>query len=406
MKHAYLGIIVIALVLVPTAALAAAPSNDDLADAAAITALPYSNTVDVAEATTETGEPSGCGTPDRSVWYRHRATRDGVLVASTAGSDFDTVTAVYEGPQSSLSALGCDDDGGGSKTSVLAFEVAEDRTYFIQVFTARYTDDKVDSSLTFSLRRQPTVTTTTDDDGWVDVDNGRMTVTGTAACSQTIPVRVTVTATQDVPDGRVSDSSVAYLTCDRSMRWQVSLKPYSGVFTPGPAKANVYVTAPTEAISSNYKQDLEVTGCTRVGTVGSDEIDGTSSNDRICSLAGNDTVASGGGDDVVFAEIGDDAVRTGGGNDKVFGGSGTDTVSTAGGSDAVLAGPGGDVVGLGSGPDQARGGTGRDRILGEAGADVIYGEERADVLNGEDGTDKCVGGGGDDRFSSCETKVQ
>jgi hypothetical protein len=84
---------------------AAAPSNDDFANAAALSGLPANATGTNVNATTESGEPEhtdpawlGSVTPaGHSVWWSWTAPSDGDVTLDTCGSSFDTLLAVYTG---------------------------------------------------------------------------------------------------------------------------------------------------------------------------------------------------------------------------------------------------------------------------------------------------------------------
>ncbi len=77
-----------ATLLWPGAASAAPPANDAFADAAAIAAMPFSAVVDLAETTTEPGEPSPCIPIDGTAWYRIDSPEARTLRISVAGDHF------------------------------------------------------------------------------------------------------------------------------------------------------------------------------------------------------------------------------------------------------------------------------------------------------------------------------
>jgi len=80
------------------AASAAAPANDNFADAAALSGLPASATGTNVDATTEWGEPGHYFYSfGHSVWWSWTAPSDGDVTVDTCGSDFPTVLAVYTG---------------------------------------------------------------------------------------------------------------------------------------------------------------------------------------------------------------------------------------------------------------------------------------------------------------------
>ncbi len=111
------------------------PTNDDRANAAAIT-LPHEGTLDVSGATTAPDDPlMGCGDGQNqhTVWYRFTAPGDGFVTLNTAGSDFDTVLAVWQEGQGGLLSRGCNDNGGWwSGTSNLNVGVARGQSYIVQ----------------------------------------------------------------------------------------------------------------------------------------------------------------------------------------------------------------------------------------------------------------------------------
>ena len=122
----------------PTAQPSSAPSgNDNFADAWQITSFPFRGEQDTVLATTEPGEnltPQGCDL-GATVWFTFTPAVSGIISADTEGSDssFDTVLVLYQGTElSSLTVLGCDDDGGTGLLSEKSFPVTAGTTYYIQ----------------------------------------------------------------------------------------------------------------------------------------------------------------------------------------------------------------------------------------------------------------------------------
>ncbi|MGH7184654.1 MAG: carboxypeptidase regulatory-like domain-containing protein, partial [Pseudomonadota bacterium] len=115
-----------------------APANDNFAGAQTIGG-PFS--VDGAtggnnaNATKEAGEPSHAGNPGgRSIWYRWQAPTTGAVTFSTAGSDLDTLLAVYTGNgPSTLTPVAGNDDDGQLLTSRVNFQTVAGATYLIAV---------------------------------------------------------------------------------------------------------------------------------------------------------------------------------------------------------------------------------------------------------------------------------
>jgi hypothetical protein len=83
------------------------------------------------DATKELGEPRH-GPSGKSVWFRYRARRSEQLIIDTAGSQFDTVLAVYRGRSvNALRLVAQDDDGGGDVTSQVRFAAKKGVTYYV-----------------------------------------------------------------------------------------------------------------------------------------------------------------------------------------------------------------------------------------------------------------------------------
>jgi hypothetical protein len=119
---------------VATPAALAQPSNDAFAAATEVTALPFTDSVDLTDATTEAGELTDhCAPVAGTVWYAIRA--DGSVDVDTAGSTADTVLAVFEGDSlDTLQLVVCNDDPYDSESfqAALTFEASPDRTMYVQ----------------------------------------------------------------------------------------------------------------------------------------------------------------------------------------------------------------------------------------------------------------------------------
>lgn len=113
---------------------ARAADNDNFADSEEIT---MGQTVETSTllATDELLEPESCGV-GRAVWYSFVATEEGLVTLNTAGSDFDTVIAVYTGSASpplwNLRRVGCNDDSAQSYQASFTFDAVAGMTYYIQ----------------------------------------------------------------------------------------------------------------------------------------------------------------------------------------------------------------------------------------------------------------------------------
>ena len=120
----------------PAAARAAAPSNDDRADARSIDPLPAVVTGTTKDATIEKGtEPSSAciGGTGASVWYQATASSAGrVVVELQANGDLDVIVDVFRRVRSQTRPVDCDasDEKGQAATD---FQATKGATYLIRV---------------------------------------------------------------------------------------------------------------------------------------------------------------------------------------------------------------------------------------------------------------------------------
>src|SRR6266566_4575915 len=108
-------------------------SNDAFASATVISALPFSDVVDISAASMEAGEPpsscSGGASSQRTVWYAFTPAVSAVVTASVA-AQFSTVVGVYSGGLGGLAEITCRSPFVGRDATFLA---QAGTTYHIQV---------------------------------------------------------------------------------------------------------------------------------------------------------------------------------------------------------------------------------------------------------------------------------
>ncbi|HEX8101983.1 MAG TPA: M6 family metalloprotease domain-containing protein [Solirubrobacteraceae bacterium] len=120
------------------------PANDAFGTPAVAAALPFSRTgVSTAAATTQTGEKTACtpaGTTTavnygKTVWLKYVPNVDMAFDATTAGSTFNTVMAIYRGTTlGGLTLVGCNNNATTSVvTSRLQVPLVAGQTYYVQV---------------------------------------------------------------------------------------------------------------------------------------------------------------------------------------------------------------------------------------------------------------------------------
>lgn len=133
--------------LSPGTVLAAPPVNDNFANATVLTGLPASAGGTNREATVQTGEPDETeGAGGTSVWWRWTAPVAGWVEINTAGSDFDTILAVYTGNSlTSMDLVGWNDESGLTSQSRVRFQAISGTVYLFQI--QGYLEDTGDISL-------------------------------------------------------------------------------------------------------------------------------------------------------------------------------------------------------------------------------------------------------------------
>lgn len=124
------GAIVLNVVLVPPP-----PANDNFANAIVLSGAAPSTTGTNVSATKESGEPNHAGDAGgHSVWWRWTAPASGSALISTAGTDLDTLLAVYTGNQvNALTEIASNDQANGTNQSQVTFPVTAGVEYKIAV---------------------------------------------------------------------------------------------------------------------------------------------------------------------------------------------------------------------------------------------------------------------------------
>jgi hypothetical protein len=119
-----------------------------------ISALPFSDNIDITGATSAADDPADCGN-NGSVWYSFSAPQNQVISASTFGSSYDTVLSVYTRAAGGLALLSCNDDAAGTLQSRLAFSATAGTTCFFMVSRCCGSGDSGGGQLIFSVSAPP-----------------------------------------------------------------------------------------------------------------------------------------------------------------------------------------------------------------------------------------------------------
>jgi hypothetical protein len=252
MKRVLVLISVIALwsLAFATPALAAAPGNDTYAGRIDVTgSLPFSDTVDTTEATTDADDAeanAGCGAPatDASVWYEFTAAADANILVDVSASDYSAGVLVATGSPGSFTVQNC---GPGAT----AFFASSGETYAILAFDDQQDGSGNGGSLAITIDAAPpapTVDVTVNPTGTFDRVSGSATISGTLTCTgDAVFTAVDIQLTQNVGRftvtgfGNVFDEAPV---CDGTAQpWSVEVLGSTGKFKGGRAVAVTFAIA-------------------------------------------------------------------------------------------------------------------------------------------------------------------
>ena len=361
------GILVLSLFLtvwlIPGTAMADPPSNDEVAGAVVIDALPFHATQDTTMATVSEAElaiAQQCqGPPDYAagVWYTMTAPADGGFGIDGGATDYSVGFLVYAGTPDALELITCFPGGG-------PVFVEAGTSYYILVI-----DDQGDGG---------------GNGGTLDMhvfDLGAELCPGLFEADPVLASGNLIMGTED--------DDVLEGTSGRDII--IGLGGHDTIHALG--------------------GDDVVFGCD-----GDDHIDGGPGHDELHGDAfgyfgnpgyeggGDDFVTGRGGNDLVWGGAGDDTLRGGTGHDFVVGHQGNDIVKGHRGNDDLLGGLGDDIIEGHKNDDFLSGGWGADVLKAGRGNDVMNGAPPA-FGPGEDPEpdvpDECLGGGGADIAFNC-----
>jgi Family of unknown function (DUF6299) len=225
---------------------AQAPSNDTFANATVISSLPFTDTLDTTQATTDSDDAevlAACGVSVQAaatVWYAFTPTTDQTVAIDTSGSSYTAGVGVVTGSPGSFSAVTCF-SGSGS------FSAVAGQTYYFDVADiSGGTGGTLNISVTAPT--PPEVQFGVDPFGKFDAQTGVATVTGTVTCTAGASGEIFVSVSQQV--GRIATISgfgFVELSCDGTEQfWSAPVEPLSGKFAGGQADvvADAFVCNP------------------------------------------------------------------------------------------------------------------------------------------------------------------
>jgi hypothetical protein len=237
-----------------TPVLAASPGNDAYGGRTVIEGLPFGETIDTTEATTDALDAEAnleCGAPatDASVWYELTPENDGEIVIDATASDYSVGILVLTGSPGTFSAVACVAGSLGVTTTA-------GETLTILVFD--YDDVGNGGNLVLSmdaLPPPPSLELTIDRDGTVNQRTGIATVHGTITCtggSEYGKYFIEGQLTQAVGRFRIhSDNGSGTFTCTGTAEaWSFELVGLDGRLGGGKATVSVFAAACTFSCST------------------------------------------------------------------------------------------------------------------------------------------------------------
>jgi len=237
-----LGVVVALTIAGPTAAFAAAPSNDLKSGATAVTSLPFSQSLDTTQATTDSDDTAvnaNCGAPatEASVWYTYTSPDPISVIVDVSKSDYSSGVIVYDETGGYLATCGPGsvffDANPGDNYSILAFDDTPGGTNGGNL--------QIDFS---EAPPPPTLTVTLDPSGRVNGKTGVATLSGTFTCSGQVDY-MEIDGSIQQRAGRVVLNGFFYDAPDPSLcdgathTWSGSTDPSSGKFAGGKATVSI-----------------------------------------------------------------------------------------------------------------------------------------------------------------------
>jgi hypothetical protein len=203
-----------------------------------ISSLPFSDTVDTTQATsdaTDAEAATACGFSSvelsATVWYAFTPSADQAVVVSTAGSNYTTGVAVVTGQPGSFAGVTC-------TVGEVEFVARAGQTYYMD---AAGVFGSTGGTLDFSVTGKPAPVFTVDRSAHFDSKTGAATVTGSLACpAGFLGDSINLSVSQRVGRGAVSGSALAPVTSCGAVPqpWSITIHPSSGSKFAG-GRANV-----------------------------------------------------------------------------------------------------------------------------------------------------------------------
>lgn len=228
--------------------LAAAPVNDVYAGRVVIGSMPFTDSLDTTEATTDSDDvemnPDICGAPatDASVWYELTPASDGAVIVDVSASTYSAGVIVATGSPGSFSFVTC---GPG----VVIFDALATETYSILAFDDQLDEDGMSGgTLNITVDAAPPapeVAVTVDPVGHF-TKSGSAIVSGTVTCTGTNVdfAFIDIQLQQRVGRAVINGFGSIDISCDGDTHaWSAEVFADNGTFKGGHAATIIFALA-------------------------------------------------------------------------------------------------------------------------------------------------------------------
>ena len=242
-----IGVVALLSLGLATPVLAASPGNDLYGGRTAIATLPFSDSIDTTEATTDADDVEAnvsCGAPatDASVWYEFTPTADAEILVDVQSADYSAGFIAVTGSPGSFSLVTCGPQLG-------SFFAASGVTYGILVFD-QWDGAGNGGNLTLNvdlLPPPPVVDLTVNAAGKFNAKTGAAIISGTMTCTGGDEFGknfIDVQLTQTVGRLKISGYGGVEFACDGTTRsWSAEVIGQNGKFAGGKASVSAHAFA-------------------------------------------------------------------------------------------------------------------------------------------------------------------
>lgn len=247
-RRAVLAALVLTTVVVTPAspAFAAPPGNDTLGGRTVVGAIPFSETLDTSEATTDADDAelnANCGAPatDASVWYEFTAASDSGMVVDISQSDYTAGAIIATGGPGSWFVEAC-------APGAVGWFATAGTTYTILAFDDQFDGGGNGGMLNITIDTAPpppTIDVTVSPRGRFDSKTGSAFISGTVTCEgQADFAFLEAQLSQRVGRFIIRGFGFSDVTCDGATRpWSLEIVGDNGRFAGGKAASVTFAVA-------------------------------------------------------------------------------------------------------------------------------------------------------------------